>query len=258
MKSIFINALLLLLLMISLAGCVTTKEGPYGMPKPGGAEGLLSYESGAPMSGAEVYFYTDPDRRFRGPAEFMAEPTGDDGRYMVELPPGRYWAVARKRVSGSIAGSLQKGDFYSREAYGPIEVAAGVTTRVDLTLVEQTGNMLFNVFAGKGAGQGIRGVVTDRDGRPVARAYAFAYKDARMAGKPDYVSEWTREDGAYVIYVLEPGTYYVGARTGYMGVPRPDEPYGRYGAARDHSVVVIESQFVEGADIKLKRFSDFR
>jgi len=258
MKYLFIKTLMLLLTALSLAACAGAKPEYYGMSKPGGVEGLLSYESGAPVPGAEVYFYTEPDRRFRGPADFMAEPTGEDGRYMVELPPGSYWAVARMRASGSIAGSIQKGDFYSREAYGPIDVTAGVTARVDLALVEQTGNMLFNVFAGKGAGQGVRGVVRDRDGKPVARAYAFAYKDSKMAGKPDYVSEWTRDDGVYAIYVLEPGTYYIGARTGYMGVPRPDEPYGRYGSAKEHSVVVEDGRFVEGADITLKRFSDFR
>ncbi len=101
-------------------------------------------------------------------------------------------------------------------------------------------------------------VVRGRDGKPVQHAYAFAYKDPKMVGKPDYVSEWTREDGAYVIYVQEPGTYYVGARTGYMGVPRPDEPYGRYDGTKDHSASVREGEFAPGVDITLKRFSESR
>ena len=71
-------------------------------------------------------------------------------------------------------------------------------------------------------------------------------------------SGWTREDGAYVIYVPEPGVYYVGARTGFMGVPRPDEPYGRYDGAKDHSVKVGQGGFVDGVDVTLKRFSDSR
>jgi len=247
------------LALLFFASCSAgVHQDTYGMPKPGGVEGRLSYEDGSPAAGAEVYLYSDPDRRFRGPAEFMSEPTGGDGAYMTELPPGSYWAVARKRVSGSIAGSLEKGDYYSREAVGPILVKEGVYARVDLKLVEMTGNMLFNVFSGKGAGQGIKGRLLDRDGRPVQRAYAFAYTDPKMAGKPDYVSEWTREDGLYVIYVLEPGTYYVGGRTGYMGVPRPDEPYGRYGGEKDHAVRVNDGGFTEGADVVLKRFSDYR
>jgi len=250
----FIIALLLL-----VSGCA----GPagrdyYGMPAPGVVEGVLTFEDGKPASGAEVYFYTDPDKKFRGPADFMSEPTGEDGRYMTELPPGRYWVVARKRASGSISGNLQKGDYYSREAFGPVEVRDGGRSRVDLALTELAGNMLFNLFVGKGGGQGVKGVVTDRDGKPVQHAYAFAYRDPKMVGKPDYVSEWTREDGRFVIYVLEPGTYYVGARTGYMGVPKPDEPYGKYEGTKDHSVSVKDGSFSDGVDVTMKRFSDSR
>jgi hypothetical protein len=242
-----------------LTGCAgqAVVPGP-ALPSSGGAEGVLTDAEGRPVSGAEVYFYTDPSKKFRGPADFMAEPTGADGKYVTELPAGKYFAVARRRASGSISGNLQKGDYYTPEAYGPIDVADSGYVHVDLRLEELTGNMLFSVFSGRGGGQGIKGVIKARDGKPYARAYAFAYKDPKMAGKPDYVSEWTREDGVYVVYVLEPGKYYVGARTGFMGVPKPDEPYGRYEGSGDHSVKVEEGALVEGIDITLKRFSGSR
>lgn len=247
---------LLYVAVLLLAGCAGGDF--YGMPEPGQVGGVLADADGRPVEGGVVYFYSDDARRFRGPAEYMAEPARPDGAYMTELPPGIYWAVARKRMSGSIAGNLEKGDYQSKEPYGPIEVSAGDHVTLDMTLDELTGNMLFSAFSGRGALQGIRGVITDRSGLPYHRAYAFAYKDPRMAGKPDYVSEWTREDGRFVIYVAEPGTYYVGARTGYMGVPRPDEPYGRYEESPDHSVTVGEGVFVEGVDVTLKRFSAVR
>jgi hypothetical protein len=245
--------LLLVVISASMNGCAT--DGFYGMPEPGRVGGVLTYHDGRPVEGGVVYFYKDDQRRFRGPADYMAEPAGADGSYMTELPPGKYWAVGRKRLSGSIAGNIEKGDFQSREAYGPFVVRPGERVRADLTLEEMTGNMLFSAFAVKGALQGITGVIRDRSGKPFQRAYAFAYKDPHMVGKPDYVSEWTREDGKFVIYIMEPGTYYVGARTGYMGVPRPDEPYGRYEGSHDHSVVVVEGSFVKGIDVVLKRFS---
>ena len=258
--ALYIYSLLaaLLLLLLLLSACASDKGAFYGMPAPGGVQGVLTDEDDKPVEGAEVYFYTDPDRRFRGPAEFMAEPTGPDGRYVTELPLGRYYAVARKRVSGSISGNLQKGDYYSRDPSRPVDVKPGEYARVDLVLSRLTGNMLLNVFSGQTGEQGIRGVIRGRDGRPRDKAYAFCYKDPKMVGKPDYVSGWTREDGAYVIYVPEPGVYYVGARTGFMGVPRPDEPYGRYDGTKDHSVKVGQGGFVDGVDVTLKRFSDSR
>jgi len=255
------KSVLLYIVLIALAASACAKGGPgdfYGMPRPGGVRGVLTDESGKLVQGGVVYFYTDPDRRFRGPAEFMAEPADEAGRYVTELPPGKYWAVARKRVSGSVSGNLQKGDLYSREVVGPIEVKDGRFEDADLTLNELTGNMLFNVFTAREGGQGIKGVITGRDGRPAGRAYAFAYIDHKMVGKPDYVSEWTRDDGTYTIYVLEPGVYFVGARTGYMGVPRPDEPYGRYAGTKDHAVNVKAGEFTPGVDIRLGRFSDER
>jgi len=251
--------LIIAVLFSLLTGCVRQATLPAaGVSSSGGVEGVLTDVEGRPVSGAEVYFYTDPSKKFRGPADYMAEPTGADGKYITELPAGKYFVVARKRASGSISGNLQKGDYYSPEAYGPIDVAGSGYVKVDLKLEELTGNMLFSVFPGRGAGQGIKGVIKARDGSPYAKAYAFAYKDSRMVGKPDYVSEWTREDGAYVVYVLEPGKYYVGARTGFMGVPKPDEPYGRYEGSGDHSVNVSEGSIVEGIDIILKRFSGSR
>jgi len=229
--------------------------GRHGMPAPGGVEGFLTDDDGRPVEGGVVYFYSERKPGFRGPADFMAEPADEDGYYITELPPGEYWAVARKRMSGSMSGNLAEGDLHTLDSFGPIRVVLGVHVRADMVLVKLTGNMLFNVFAGHSGTQGITGRIMHRDGSPAANAYAFAYKDSRMAGKPDYVSEWTGKDGSYVIYVHEPGVYYVGARTGFKGVPRPDEPYGRYETNPSHSVDVPDLVFVEGVDIILKRFS---
>jgi hypothetical protein len=239
-----------------LAGCAgDTRIAPSNLSSPGGVEGYLTDAEGGPVDSGIVYFYSEEKPGFRGPADFMAEPVGDDGYFITELPPGRYWAVARKRLSGDISGNLKEGDYHTLGAYGPVEVVRGGYARVDMELAKLTGNMLFNVFAGHGDTQGISGVISGRDGSPVAGAYAFAYKDPRMAGKPDCVSEWTGEDGRYVIYVHGPGVYYVGARTGFKGVPRPDEPYGRYDGNPDHSVEAGPGGFIGGIDITLKKFS---
>ncbi|HEY3346176.1 MAG TPA: hypothetical protein VGK71_00995 [Nitrospirota bacterium] len=247
------------LLALSLwAGAAFAESVQTGEPGPGGVEGIITHEDGVPVEGADVYFYTDPDKRFRGPADFMAEPTGADGKFITELPPGKYFAVARKRASGSISGGLQKGDLYSRDPAGPIEVSAGKYARADLKLGVMTGNMLLGVFPGKPGVQGMKGLIIERDGSPKKGAYAFAYKNPRMAGKPDYVSEWTREDGGYVLNIAEQGTYYIGARTGFMGVPKPDEPYGRYDGKRGAAVTVSEGGFVSGVDITLKKFNDIK
>jgi len=252
----YISGYALITLLLLCAGCAGVDATRSGvLPEPGGVEGYLTDTDGNPVPGGIVYFYTEQKPGFRGPADFMAEPSDDKGYYITELPPGTYWAVARKRKSGGMSGNLSEGDLHTLGGVGPIKVELGEHSRADLVLAKLTGNMLFNVFAGHGDVQGIKGRITGRDGRPTEKAYAFAYKDRRMAGKPDYVSGWTGSDGEYVIFVHEPGVYYVGARTGFKGVPRPDEPYGRYDKVPDHSVDVPEDGFVDGIDITLKRFS---
>ena len=230
------------------------KNDFYGIGRPGIVKGRLTDEAGKPLKGAEVYFYVSSDKKFRSPADYMAEPTGQDGGYYTEVPPGKYYVVARKRTSGSISGNLKKGDLYTPDAVR-IKIEQGKTYNVDLSLYVFSGNMLFSGSVGR---QGIRGVITDRSGRPFKQAYAFAYKDRRMVGRPDFVSGWSRKDGKYVIYVDKPGKYYIGARTGLMGAPRPDEPYGKYRGSPDHSVTVKDGSFMDGINIRLGRFSDER
>ncbi|MHB8173118.1 MAG: carboxypeptidase-like regulatory domain-containing protein [Nitrospirota bacterium] len=241
--------------VLLLSACAVSKRADfYGMSRPGVVEGSLTDEAGKPVGGAEVYFYTSPKKKFRSPADFMAEPTGPDGKYYTEVPPGKYYVVARKRTSGSISGNLRKGDLYTPDA-ARIEVRQGKSYKVDLSLYVFSGNML---FAGSVERQGISGVIEDRSGKPFKQAYAFAYKDARMVGRPDFVSGWSRKDGKFVIYVDKPGRYYVGARTGLMGAPRPDEPYGKYRESPDHSVTVKDGAITGGIYIRLGRFSDER
>ncbi len=237
-----------------LVSACAHKNDFYGMSRPGVVKGRLTDEAGKPLKGAEVYFYVSSERKFRSPADFMAEPTGPDGRYYTEVPPGRYYVVARKRMSGSISGNLKKGDLYTPDAVR-VKIEQGKVYNVDLSLYVFSGNMLFSGSVGR---QGIRGVIMDRSGKPFKQAYAFAYRDRRMVGRPDFVSGWSRKDGKFVIYVDKPGKYYIGARTGLMGAPRPDEPYGKYRGSRDHSVTVKDGAFTGGINIRLGRFSDER
>ncbi len=65
------------------------------------------------MDGAFVNVYPDTISNLLGPSQFISSPTDGQGHYRIEVPPGVYYVVARKRLSGQSTGPLSPGDFYS-------------------------------------------------------------------------------------------------------------------------------------------------
>jgi hypothetical protein len=59
-----------------------------------------------------------------------------------------------------------------------------------------------------------------------------------MLGKPEFVSEPSGPDGAYLIWVDREGTYYLGARAEIGKAREEREVIGLYPGAPDHAVVV--------------------
>ena len=68
---------------------------------------ILVKDSGAPLAGAFVNIYPDTISNLLGPSQFISSPTDAQGRYQIEVPPGVYYVVARKRLSGQPTGPLE-------------------------------------------------------------------------------------------------------------------------------------------------------
>ena len=84
-----------------------------GQGKTGITGQVVLKEGGAPLADAYVNIYPDATSNLLGPSQFISSPTDALGRYTLEVPPGTYYVVARKRVSGQPSGPLSPGDFYS-------------------------------------------------------------------------------------------------------------------------------------------------
>ncbi len=159
---------------------------------------------GSAVPGAEIYIYDSPDTR--RPADFISAMTDNEGGFIITLPQGQYWAVARVR-QGEKYGPLMPGDKHSGE---PVEVEIERTgsfeqnfTVMDLIesarLIKKTREDYFI----------IKGLIVDKKGVPVSNVYAFANRGMDMREIPDYMSAWTNKEGQYRLYMPE-GRYYVG------------------------------------------------
>lgn len=230
--------------------------------------GKICDETGAPVADGYVYVYVEGGDKTHGPAAFMSDATKADGGYMVTLPPGEYFAVARKRASGETSGPIAKGDFVSGAAV-KITVREDSEANINFTMKPFGGKMLFNPRAIRSGDSGLKGVVEDRNGKPVAGAYAFAYTGGLKKksapdiftggarnGAPDFVSAWTDETGAFTLFLPSGSDYLIGARVSYPGMPSQDEPYGRLDEGR--LVRIDEGRFIDGVKISLKTFGEYK
>ena len=255
-RSIFHAAAALAALAL-LAGCAATgtsvapgEAARYGSQ---GIRGTLTYE-GKPLDDAYVYAYRSYSTNLLGPADFASNPSGADGSYTVDLVKGSYWIVARKRTTGDNTGPLTVGDRYSINPANPVSVKDGSFRTVDLDLVKMKDPMFFQSMGRQETKTGVRGVIVDKEGKPVPWVFAMAYTTADMKRVPEFTSVMTDADGSFVIYLPRGGRYWLAARKNIREKPVVGEPYGLYRGSPDHSVRVTEGQILGGIRIQLEDY----
>ncbi|RJP25206.1 MAG: carboxypeptidase regulatory-like domain-containing protein [Deltaproteobacteria bacterium] len=234
---------------LALAGCAGAGGGKAGSSSRTGVGGVIC----SPAEGVYVYVYrkgADP----YGPADvILPAPTFADGTYSVELPPGEYTLVARRRSNQDSAGPLSAGD--QRSDPVDVTVAAGGIARSNLVLNVKEDSGLRSFVPPKEWSTIIAGTVKDADGKPLAGARVHVYTYVQMSERPKYVSERTGPDGRYAVFLPKGGTYYLAARDRFGGPPRIGDLYGRFdeGSINPMGVVVRDGEKREGIDISVFR-----
>ncbi len=206
-----------------------------------------------PAAGAVVDVYR-PGQDLRGPPYTRLGPLGGDGRAAVELPPGEYVLVARRRRSGEEVGPVKAGDLKTDPM--TVHVEPGRPLDLRMFAYRKTGNEK-RPFAlpGKNWTTSIRGRVLDPEGRPVEGVRVHVYDHIQMSERPRFVSAKTGPDGRYEIRLPKGGTYYLCARNRYGGPPEVGELYGRYdqGTIDPSAVIVKDGETVSGVDITVHK-----
>lgn len=247
-------SVVLMLVSALLVSCAGTQKAEVKTMSPGtGIKGQVMVANEGAADGAFVYAYDSPFNDMRVPTKYISAPAGADGSYVLDLPAGTWYVVARQRVSGDPKGYLVKGDYEGKYMSNPVVVAPGRYNEVNLSISKLEGAFLLAPYLPDEIASGIRGTVYTESGKPAEGAYVMVYTDKEMIGLPAFLSKPSGNDGSYVV-ALGPGTYYVSARLKYGGLPRLGEPYGTYDANTDHMVVVEEKAVQTGVDISLKPF----
>jgi hypothetical protein len=243
-----------LILAVQTTGAAEEESGVKGK--------VVKAESGEPVAKTYVYAYSvKPGMRaarigITGIADRVSRGSDGDGRYKLDLPPGSYYVVARKRASGQNFGSLYKGDWYDHSrARETVVVEKGKYSRCDFELRQLTEPMFFQgVAAGRRTETGIRGKLLNGKGDHVPGTFVLAFVNDDMRRIPDFTSTVTDDEGNYTLYLPKSGRYWIAARSGSMRAPRKGEPFARYEGSSDHSIHVQDNQFLDGIDLVLKPY----
>lgn len=235
-----------------------------------GIKGTVTY-NGKPLQDAYIIAYQNPDNDFRGQVYRRSLPTDASGYFEMNLTPGQYYVLAKKKkdtdpdtfynvyheganepAGNIVAGPLFEGDYFCYYPDNPVTVTEHnfvninlpAVTKISLEDISQT-NYLTPTR--------IEGTVTDMDGKPMAGIRVFATRHKMlmlMGGKPDFISNMTKEDGKYVLNLIEDGVFYLGARD-YVGrAPKNNEIFGYYFGTEDHSIIIKKNTVYKNIVIK--------
>lgn len=243
MKKYLLKALILISLIsliLPIIACEKKKE-------KGGIKGLVY----RPLPKMYVYVYKE-GMDLKGPA-FAEVLTDENGNFSLNLPPGKYFVVARMRKTGEVAGPVEVGDLKS-EVLGPITIEEdGKMVEKNIKVFEKIGETKDIALSIPDASKktGIEGRIIDADGKPVANARVHVYDHIQMSERPKFVSSPTGPDGKYVVYLPKGGTYYLAARDKFGGPPKVGDLYGRYdrGTIEPSGVVVRDNEVLKNIDI---------
>lgn len=218
---------------------------------PGLSTGIAGtiLSDGAPVAGARVSAYLRSDEGFRQMGFAVSAPTAPAGDFFLELPPGRYYLIARKRAAGGMAGPLRKDDLFGYYPANPVTVDPGRTVNIviPVTLLKLRNSPFYS--GDSAAAAYIEGRIVGRDGKPRRGVYAALYHNPNLLDRPAFMSDVTGDDGRYRLPIPVAGTYYLGAREGYGGSPALGSLYGRYEGSPEHAVSVREGDRITGIDI---------
>jgi len=227
---------------------------PSAPPAGTGVFGRVTL-GGAPAAAVGVYAYAKASSGFKGNDFQATVRTNAKGEFALELPPGRYYLLARLRSDNSVDhGPLHKGDLLGYDPGNPVVIVEGryTVTAIPVSRLKMLKSLVESSTYRPGT---IEGRIVDRDGRPVSGVYAALYENPRMVDRPTFRSEPTGADGRYQLSVPVPGSYYLGARSGYGGAPSADGWFGVWGWSADHLISIKTGEVRAGVEIVVDRLS---
>jgi hypothetical protein len=181
---------------------------PAGSAKGNGLEGRVTVD-GQVVTGGVVFAYLSyPDVLAFKP--FAASgATADDGSYSLDLPPGKYFVVAKKRAAGLTDGPLAVGDALSYNGSNPITVDPGGYVHVGFSLSRKIEAVAYRDGSDPATGS-LEGII-EYQGQPLEGAGLRIFLDGAdlFRGQGYATAPPTGKSGAFRIDLLPESAFFL-------------------------------------------------
>ena len=193
------------IVFLSLAliiACAAAPALPAMAEQTGRVEGRVMYKE-QPVEGAGVYAYREPESLFAKPPVVRPAVSDASGRFVLELPRGKYFLAATKKGTGT-KEVLEAGDYYSFYGGNPVDVDPKRPVKLTLNLAVKPAPQ--EDTASDGERSGVEGVVAV-NGEPLDGAVLFVYLDAN-----DYFRGLITPFNIIAAILVVPGLYLIATR----------------------------------------------
>jgi hypothetical protein len=183
-------------------------SAPVGSAKGNGLEGRVTVDGQIVTGGVVFAYLTYADVLAFKP--FAASgATADDGSYTMDLPPGKYFVVAKKRAAGLADGPLAVGDAFSYNGSNPITVDPGGYVHVGFSLSRKLEEVAYHDGLDPATGS-LEGVI-EYQGKPLEGAGLRIFLDGAdlFRGQGYSAAPPTGKSGAFRIDLLPESALYL-------------------------------------------------
>ena len=208
---------LLLLALPLLAGVIACNKG-----QESSLAGIVLFQD-QPLSGAQIEIYLKEEQD-RATLPFASTSSDGAGRYQINLPAGRYYLIAKKKIEG---GGGPTRMLMAAAPLNPIELQGGKKDVAPFNLREmgRDGALVAE------ANTGVKGRIV-HDQKPVGNAFIYVYseKSAGLIGPSYGEAVRSTSDGTFTI-PLPAGSFYLAARKRADGARSGDVDAGDLNAS---------------------------
>ncbi|RJR19584.1 MAG: carboxypeptidase regulatory-like domain-containing protein [Nitrospiraceae bacterium] len=257
--------LILAVFIIIICGNAHANETAQDAPeevKKGTVTGRILLKDGTPLSWGQVMFYDYlsgpppvPSRYERTPD--ISKTMDAEGRFKIEVPEGRYYIGAVKRLSGDRLGPPQEGDYIFRsldEKGRPKEYSVQADKVLDVGTFTGAFQITDKELDERRITTALKGTIVNQEWLPVADAVVIAFTEPYLGKKPLFASNKSDKDGKYILPLTE-GTYYLRVRNSFAaGPPEPGQIVGYYGEGTPTPVSIKDCEVIEGIDFQVVVF----
>ncbi len=242
----------IIIVLVLLIGFTTAEVFSDDKVGTGRVSGEIIIEGIGPMANGTVLFFNDAkgpvpsEKMYMRTPEIIAD-TDSSGWFSITLPEGKYYIGSKKHFMKKWNGPPREGDlFFISKDETDIPKSYAVTRGSQISIKIVSENKLYTKPVASEGITAIEGIVSDIDGNPVEDVVVFAYLTSAMGDELAFVSDYTENDGRYMLRVHEGGKYYLMVM-------------GEFGTVTQTSGMIISSdseEIAEGINVTTGKIKD--